>query len=40
MIHLIERSHSDAFWEHVERIIPDHADRQRWLKEHGGTYDL
>jgi predicted metal-dependent hydrolase len=40
MVHLIERSHSDAFWECLERIIPDYADRQHWLKEHGGTYDL
>ena len=40
LVHLIERSHSDAFWERVERIIPDYADRQRWLKEHGGRYDL
>ncbi len=24
----------------LERVIPDHADRQRWLKEHGGRYDL
>jgi putative PIN family toxin of toxin-antitoxin system len=36
LVHLVERSHSDAFWERVERIIPDYADRQRWLKEHGG----
>lgn len=40
LVHLIERNHSDAFWERLERIIPDYADRQRWLKEHGGMYDL
>jgi len=40
LVHLLERSHSDAFWERVERVIPDYADRQRWLKEHGGMYDL
>jgi predicted metal-dependent hydrolase len=40
LVHLVERSHNDAFWERVERIIPDYADRQRWLKEHGGMYDL
>jgi predicted metal-dependent hydrolase len=40
LVHLVERTHSDAFWERVERIIPDYADRQRWLKEHGGMYDL
>jgi predicted metal-dependent hydrolase len=40
LVHLIERGHSDAFWERLERVIPDHADCQRWLKEHGGRYDL
>jgi predicted metal-dependent hydrolase len=40
LVHLIVRSHNDAFWERLERIIPDYADRQRWLKEHGGMYDL
>jgi predicted metal-dependent hydrolase len=40
LVHLIERSHSDAFWERLARVVPDYADRQRWLKEHGGTYDL
>jgi predicted metal-dependent hydrolase len=40
LVHLIERSHSDAFWERLERVIPDYADRQQWLKEHGGMYDL
>jgi len=40
LVHLIERNHTDAFWERLERVIPDYADRQRWLKEHGGMYDL
>ncbi len=40
LVHLIERSHSDAFWERIERVIPDYADRQRWLREHGGLYNL
>jgi predicted metal-dependent hydrolase len=40
LVHLVKRSHSDAFWERLERIIPDYADRQRWLKEHVGIYNL
>jgi predicted metal-dependent hydrolase len=40
LVHLMERSHSKAFWERLERIIPDYDDRQRWLREHGGMYDL
>lgn len=40
LVHLLERSHSPVFWERVERVVPDHAERQRWLREHGGMYDL
>jgi predicted metal-dependent hydrolase len=40
LVHLVERGHGDAFWERVERIVPDHAERQRWLRERGGAYDL
>jgi predicted metal-dependent hydrolase len=40
LVHLIERSHNDAFWARLARLIPDHAERQAWLREHGGRYDL
>ena len=40
LVHLIERNHNNAFWERLVRIIPDYADRQRWLREYGGMYDL
>ena len=40
LVHLIERNHSPAFWERLERVIPDYAERQRWLRERGGMYDL
>lgn len=40
LVHLVERRHSDAFWERLERVLPDYADRRRWLREHGGMYDL
>jgi predicted metal-dependent hydrolase len=40
LVHLVERNHTDAFWERLARVIPDYPDRQAWLKEHGGRYDL
>jgi predicted metal-dependent hydrolase len=40
LVHLLERAHSDTFWERLERVIPDYAERQLWLKDHGGMYDL
>lgn len=40
LVHLLERSHSAAFWERLERVIPDYAECQQWLRKHGGMYDL
>ena len=40
MVHQLERRHSAAFWERLERIIPDYRERSRWLAEHGAEYDL
>jgi predicted metal-dependent hydrolase len=40
LVHLLERTHFEAFWEQLERVVPDHAERQQWLREHGGMYDL
>lgn len=40
LVHLIEPYHTTAFWQRVERIIPDYGDRKQWLAENGATYDL
>jgi predicted metal-dependent hydrolase len=40
LVHLVERNHSDAFWERLARVIPNYPERQVWLREHGGRYDL
>ncbi len=36
LAHLEEPHHTPAFWRRVERAMPDHADRRRWLAERGG----
>lgn len=33
--HRIEMNHSKAFWEQVERVMPDYKRYRQWLKEHG-----
>jgi predicted metal-dependent hydrolase len=33
--HLQEPLHSMSFWLRVERVMPDFADRKRWLAENG-----
>lgn len=35
LCHLIEMNHSKAFWEQVERVMPDYKRHRKWLKEHG-----
>jgi predicted metal-dependent hydrolase len=40
LVHLIEPNHNNAFWDRVERILPDYEERKRWLAENGVIYDL
>lgn len=35
--HLVHHHHGDAFWQLVERLCPDYAHHERWLKLHGQT---
>ena len=35
MCHQLHMNHSPAFWEAVEKILPDYRERKKWLKEHG-----
>ncbi|MBR2187880.1 MAG: M48 family metallopeptidase, partial [Eubacterium sp.] len=35
LCHRIEMNHSKAFWELVERVLPDYRSSRKWLKEHG-----
>lgn len=35
LCHLIEMNHSKAFWEQVERVMPDYKVQKQWLKDHG-----
>ena len=37
LCHLTYMNHSDAFWNKVAGMIPDHAAHRRWLREHGHT---
>ena len=37
LCHRLEMNHSARFWAEVGRVIPDYAQRRRWLKEHGAA---
>ena len=40
LAHLIRRDHSAAFWREVARILPDYAQRRRYLKQNGRLLDI
>jgi predicted metal-dependent hydrolase len=40
LVHLCEPHHTDEFWRRIERILPDYAERKRWLAENGADYVL
>jgi predicted metal-dependent hydrolase len=38
--HLHHRDHSDAFWNEVDKVLPDHRERKEWLRVRGAALDL
>ena len=40
MLSPLEERHTDAFWQRLERLVPDYRKRRRWLEEEGALYDL
>jgi predicted metal-dependent hydrolase len=40
LCHLHHRDHSDAFWNEVDKVLPDYRDRKEWLRIHGARLDL
>ena len=40
LCHLHHRNHSDAFWNEVDKVLPDYRDRKNWLKKNGAGLDL
>jgi len=35
LTHLVHMDHSDRFWNHVESIMPNYEEAEKWLKVHG-----
>ena len=40
MAHLKFDNHSDAFWNEVDKIMPDYRERRSWLRFNGAGMDL
>ena len=37
LCHLHRRDHSDAFWNEVDKVMPDYRTRKAWLRVNGAT---
>ncbi|MEQ9408457.1 MAG: DUF45 domain-containing protein [Fuerstiella sp.] len=40
LAHLIHANHTEAFWNEVDKVLPDYDDRKEWLRIHGAGMDL
>ena len=40
LCHLHHRDHSDAFWNEVDKVLPDYRERKEWLRLRGAELDL
>jgi predicted metal-dependent hydrolase len=40
LAHLIHKNHSSAFWNEVDKVLPDYRRHVEWLKNNGAALDL
>ncbi|PCH62804.1 MAG: metal-dependent hydrolase [Gammaproteobacteria bacterium] len=40
LCHMHHRNHTDAFWNEVDKVMPDYGERKNWLKNNGANIDL
>lgn len=40
LCHLHHRDHTSAFWNELDKVMPDYAERKEWLRSMGASLDL
>ena len=40
LAHLLHPNHTRRFWNEVDKVMPDYADRKCWLRMHGAAMTL
>ncbi len=40
LCHMHYQNHSDAFWNEVDKILPDYRERKEWLKFNGASLSI
>lgn len=40
LCHLHHHDHTEAFWNEVDKVLPDYYERKSWLRVNGAAFDL
>ncbi len=40
LCHLHQKKHNDAFWNEVDKVMPDYRERKEWLRRLGASLNL
>lgn len=40
LCHMRHRDHSDAFWNEVDKVLPQYRERKEWLRQRGANLDI
>ena len=40
LCHLHHRDHTNAFWNEVDKVMPDYRERKEWLRQRGAAMGL
>lgn len=40
LCHMRHRNHTEAFWNEVDKVLPDYKSREEWLRKRGAALDL
>lgn len=40
LCHLHHRDHTEAYWNEVDKVMPDYYERKIWLRANGAAFDL
>lgn len=40
LAHLIHKNHIEAFWNEIDKVIPDYRNRIEWLRQNGAMLDI
>lgn len=40
LCHLHQANHTDAFWNEVDKVMPDYRERKEWLRKYGASLTL